>query len=69
MIIINPEGGSRSRRARMRAIRARMAETGELYTVAARHHDAEHQQTVTLIAPEAPVPRRSTGVLVLGELS
>jgi hypothetical protein len=67
MIIINPEGGNRGRRARMRAIRARMAQTGEPYTVAARHHDAEHQQTVTLIAPEAHCPRCSTGVLDLGE--
>ena len=32
-------------RARTRAIRARMAATGEPYTLAARNHDAERSET------------------------
>jgi hypothetical protein len=32
-----------SNRARTRAIRARMAETGEPYTLAARNHDLERE--------------------------
>jgi hypothetical protein len=34
---------------------------------AARRHDADHQQTVTLIVPEARCPRCSTGILDPGE--
>lgn len=66
-MIVNPEGGNRSRRARMRAIRVRMTETSEPYTVAARRHDAEYHQTVPLIVPKARCPRCSTGILVFDE--
>jgi hypothetical protein len=66
-MVIHPEGGNRGRRARMRAIRARMAETGEPYTLAARHHDAEHRPAPVWIMPEARCPRCSMGVLVLDE--
>lgn len=66
--MINNGGGNRARRARARAIRARMAVTGESYTAAARRHDAEHDGTeVPLVLPVAQCPRCSDGVLVIDE--
>lgn len=40
----SPEKGKHRSRARSRAIRARMEQTGETFTAAARAHDAERAQ-------------------------
>lgn len=45
-----------SDRARKRAIRARMAETGEPYTVAARATDDARQSGLVSLNPAPPVP-------------
>jgi hypothetical protein len=67
MIMIR-EGGNRGRRARARAIRARMAATGESYTRAARHHDAMHRDSsITIPSAEPQCPRCASGVLILGD--
>lgn len=59
------DGGNR---ARTRAIRARMAGTGESYTTAARCHDAEHDGAdMAPVLLVARCPRCPDGVLVLEE--
>jgi len=67
-MIMIPEGGNQSGRARARAIRARMTATGESYTRAARHHDAEHRGgSITIPSAEPRCPQCASGALILGD--
>jgi hypothetical protein len=67
-MVDNDRNASSAHRARQRAIRVRMAETGESYIVAARRHDErEELRREGQKAPMARCPRCQQGAVLLDE--
>src|SRR3712207_2263926 len=66
---MNNDKSNSGDRARKRAIRKRMEETGQTYVVAARAHDAEQARTIAIAAIVVRCPNCVTGsISIIDEL-